>query len=62
MYQGRLPKRWRRRFPEGDIVITLENMNVKLGSDDTMLGHMVGEHDLDDRNDNDQRFVDFSTT
>lgn len=35
-------------------------MNTKVGSENTLLGHLMGRHGFVDLNSNDKRFVDFS--
>lgn len=47
------------RFPKGDIVRAMRDLNAKIGSNNTLLGHAIEKDGLGDRNDNDWRCVDF---
>lgn len=37
----------------------MDDLNTKVNSDITLLGHVMGQHGLDGHNNNDGRFVDF---
>lgn len=50
---------YEQHLSKGDIVIMTGDPNAKVGSDNTLLGHVTGKHNLCYCNNNFGRFVDF---
>lgn len=47
------------RLPKGHVVIEMNNLNAQVGSNNTLLAHLIEQYGLGDRSDNGRSFVDF---